>query len=245
MSRTNALIGLCSLTLVAMAGCDRLVSQDQPLSEEVVDLLHDRAAELMCDQHDFDGAVALYDQIIALDSEDAWAHLGRGLALTELRRPDEALRSFDRAIQLDEELADAYAARGWAWEFKEQWGKALEDYRTAIRLDAENIDALSGLAWVLATCPRDELRNGSEAIAAAQAALRLADDNPITLDTLATGYAEIGDFSRAISCDKEALRLVRESADPADDEFAHRVEARIREYEQGRPHRDTGPDAWQ
>jgi hypothetical protein len=105
---------------------------------------------------------------------------------------------------------------------------------------------MSSLAWVLATCPRDELRNGKRAVELASKALRLTgDEEVIALDTLATGYAEVGDFPRAIACAEQALARLKGNEEAYGDDYAPRIRTRIKRYEQGLPHRDQGEDGAQ
>jgi len=72
--------------------------------------------------------------------------------------------------------------------------------------------ALDELAWVFATHPSDELRDGHEAVRLAEHACALTKrTNPILLTTLATAYAETGNFSAAINTIQESLSKARSS----------------------------------
>lgn len=67
---------------------------------------------------------------------------------------------------------------------------------------------LNDLAYVLATNPDAALRDGAEAVAAAQHAVALGGgENPEHLDTLAAAYAESGDFARAVETATRAVSL--------------------------------------
>jgi tetratricopeptide (TPR) repeat protein len=72
--------------------------------------------------------------------------------------------------------------------------------------------ALDELAWVFATHPTEELRDGHEAVRLAEHACALTKrTNPIVLATLATAYAETGNFSEAIDTIQESISKARSS----------------------------------
>lgn len=74
--------------------------------------------------------------------------------------------------------------------------------------------ALDELAWVLATHPNDELRDGHEAVRLAEHACTLTKrTNPLLLATLASAYAETGNFSEAINTIQESISKARSSSD--------------------------------
>ena len=113
---------------------------------------------------------------------------------------------------------------------------------------------LNGLAWFLATCEMAELRDGKQAIALAQKAVALRNDEWLEhrrwsftpdarppaageyLDTLAAAYAETGDFNRAIAAEKQALAL------PMDQALKPGAEARLKLYQAKRPYREGFPE---
>jgi hypothetical protein len=70
------------------------------------------------------------------------------------------------------------------------------------------------LAWLLATAPKDNLRNGKRAVELAQRACELTKfKNARFLDTLAAAYAEAGDFARAVQWAQTALELASSDAE--------------------------------
>ena len=74
--------------------------------------------------------------------------------------------------------------------------------------------ALDELAWVFATHPNDELRDGHEAVRMAEHACTLTKrSNPLLLATLASAYAETGNFSEAINTIQESISKARSSSD--------------------------------
>jgi len=89
--------------------------------------------------------------------------------------------------------------------------EALEQYRTVLRYDPAFLAALKDMAWLLATCPRAEIRNGSEAVAVAERACRITHYNdPQCLNVLDVAFAEAGRFTDAISIADQEHQLYLE-----------------------------------
>jgi len=69
---------------------------------------------------------------------------------------------------------------------------------------------LNNLAWVLATSTDDEVRDGERAIELATTAAELTDfKKAFILSTLASGYAEVGEFDKAKEWSRKALEANR------------------------------------
>jgi peroxiredoxin len=90
--------------------------------------------------------------------------------------------------------------------------RALIAYEEAIgRSAGKDSAALRGAAWVLAADPNSSLRDGHRAVAYAESAKKqTGGKDAAVLDALAAAYAEIGDFSAAISNVEAALTLLRD-----------------------------------
>ena len=109
---------------------------------------------------------------------------------------------------------------------------AIADYRKAIVIDPKYAEAYNSLAWLLATSPRDDLRNGKQAVEYALKGAELtAWKNPGSLETLAAAYAEARNFRQAIKWQTRALTF----PEAKDDEPANQ---RLKLYQQRRPFRD-------
>ena len=105
---------------------------------------------------------------------------------------------------------------------------AIEDYELALELgeQIEELQAsladpgfeyspddgvLNNLAWVLATSTGDDLRDGKRAIELATLACEVTDyEAPHILSTLASAYAETGDFDEAIKWIEKGLEVNEE-----------------------------------
>ena len=79
-------------------------------------------------------AVVCFEEVLALDSRNATAHVKRGTALEQLGRLDEALACYDQAIALDVSMTDAYVGKGGVYNRLERYREALECYEKAARL---------------------------------------------------------------------------------------------------------------
>ena len=82
---------------------------------------------------------------------------------------------------------------------------------------------LNNLAWVLATSTFDDLRDGKRAVKLAEKAAELTDyKEAYILSTLASAYAEVGDFDQAKEWSEKALQRNREEIEEvkADEELS-------------------------
>ena len=97
-----------------------------------------------------------------------------------------------------------------------------------------NADALRRLAWILATSRHPEVRDGRKAVVFAQQASQLVGGkNPVILSILAAACAETGDFTNAISFQRQAMALVPNI------DLRTEYDAELRLYEAHQPWRDS------
>jgi tetratricopeptide (TPR) repeat protein len=112
-----------------------------------------RAAALQA-RGDMDGAIADYDEAIALDSSRAPAYIARGTAWDGKKDYDKAIADYDEAIRLDptypavdDKLARAHEGRGRVWVEKNDYDQAIADFGEAIRLDPSAVAAYGNRGW--------------------------------------------------------------------------------------------------
>ncbi len=120
----------------------------------------------------------------------------------------DALQLYAEILQADPKDWMAYRGRGDLYLTSGQHREAVEDLEKALAINGEDSGVLNNLAWVLATSPDESLRNGKRAIELATKACEVTEyKQPHILSTLAAGYAETGDFAKAVEWSKKAVEL--------------------------------------
>jgi tetratricopeptide (TPR) repeat protein len=183
---------------------------------------------------EYDKAIKDFTDAIRLDPKNAAAYRYRGHAHFKKKEYDRAIKDFTDAIRLGPKFITAYFGRGLAYYFKKEYDKAIRDYTQAIRLDPKDAPAYTNLAWLLATCPKEEVRNGKKAVEYAKKACELTGwKEPNKLSVLAAAHAEAGQFKEAVKWEKKALEIGWD--DKVQQEGARK---RLKLYEAGKPYRD-------
>ena len=152
-----------------------------------------------------------------------------------MERPRKAIQVLTQVLGDDEGNWRAMRARGDALLSVGKHGDAIEDYNKALELAPDDDGVLNNLAWVLATSPKDELRDGKRSLELATKACEVTDyEKAHILSTLAAAYAETGDFETAIKWSTKAVELgeedLKEQIDQLKDELQH--------YKDGKPFRE-------
>jgi serine/threonine protein kinase/TPR repeat protein len=193
-------------------------------------------------QQDKSVAVAWYKKAAEQGNEWAQDKLGRMYQDGEgvAKDPAEASRWYRQAaeqgiLSAQRSLAGMYLrGEGGVKDVTEaaRWyGKAKEQVEKAARGGDEQ--ALNDYAWLLATCDIAEIRDGTNAVQYAEAAVAKSKrNNPLILDTLAAAYAEAGEFTKAVRVQKEAMALVHKESVKND------LATRLKLYESNTPYRD-------
>jgi WD40 repeat protein/serine/threonine protein kinase len=172
----------------------------------------------------------------------AWSPDGRRLASGSF---DGTMKVWDASIGYDLEndpnfvvhrvenvrrrSARAYMERGIARARENKFNQAINIYESAIEADPSYVLAYNHLAWLLATCPRAEVRDGVRAIKNATKACELTNwKNYSHISILAAAYAEAGDFEQAVKRQQEVIELLTE-----EERSRHQLifEARLKLYQ--------------
>ena len=113
--------------------------------------------------------------------------------------------------------------------------EAVADYGASLTARPDDSGILNNLAWVLATSPRDRLRDAPRAIRLANRACEITDFKaPHILSTLAAAHAEAGDFERAIQWSIKSVALAREELESSENgsDDVERLEEQLQQLEQ-------------
>jgi tetratricopeptide (TPR) repeat protein len=186
-------------------------------------------------KHDYDKALADFDEAIRLDPKNAIRYRARGLAYDSKKDYDKALADFNEAIRLDPNVSDVYVHRGSLHYSRKEFDKAAADWRRSIQLEQQKDSwCYDSLAWLLATCPKAEVRDGKEAIEYARKACEMTRWHaPGIIETLAAAYAEAGDFKQAVRWQTKAVDMKA-----PDQDQKKKMEARRALYKEGKPYRE-------
>lgn len=189
-------------------------------------------------KRDFHHAVQLkpYDDLIQQNPNESTHYFDRGLLYTGAGLYPQAIEDYTRAFELGNQSAELLTHRGYTYLKMKVFEKAQADFEHAIQSDAEARYAMNCLAWLLATCPVTKYRHGKKALNLAQRNCELAGTTDwYDLGTLATAYAEDGQFDEAIKWIKEAITKAPELE-------LHRCKARLTCFEQRKPYTDYGDE---
>jgi tetratricopeptide (TPR) repeat protein len=182
---------------------------------------------------DFEKAIADFDEAVRINPKSAQHRFYRGWCRLKKGDVGQAVDDFEKALRLDPKNVYALSGRGQAREQLGEYDRAVADFSEALCLSPESGEALNALAWLRATCPRDELRDGKQAVELATKACESTGwKNWSMLDTLAAACAEAGNFEAAVKWQGKALESVDDKEKPG-------FQARLAIYEAGMPYRES------
>jgi serine/threonine protein kinase/tetratricopeptide (TPR) repeat protein len=92
-------------------------------------------------------------------------------------------------------------------EAKEAFRKAIDESRAVLEKKPDDASTLNNLAWLLATCPDERFRNGSEAVALSKRATELAPRNGCLWNTRGIAHYRVGDWNAAIAALEKSRKV--------------------------------------
>jgi tetratricopeptide (TPR) repeat protein len=153
----------------------------------------------------------------------------RGDSFLSTGEHEEAIEDYEEALDLGDQIEEMMAS--------------LSDSEFDYKPDD---GVLNNLAWVLSTSTYDDLRDGKRAIELATLACEVTEYKmPHILSTLASGYAEAGDFDKAIEWIEKGIEVneARELDEIVTEEEKKRqkesLEKELESYRQKKPWREN------
>ncbi len=159
-------------------------------------------ADRLRKQGDYEKALDLYDQAIALKPKLAEAYWGRCYSLNKLQKPDKAIVACNDAIDLKRNYPEALWSKGNALDQQKQTREALELYEKATRIKPDFAEA-----WVDRAVALQSLGRSWEALDALDKAIDLNRDSAKAWFTKGEALANLGRLQEAIEALDKALLL--------------------------------------
>lgn len=213
----------------AMAHCREALAIDPDEPDA-----HAETARLLVQKGMLDEAVSRLEKAIELDRENPRRHSELASILFLGGRLEPACETFRKSLELDPSQPDARAVFAKALAARGDFAPAVAQLEKVMAAEPNNPSRANDLAWLLAVCPRDDVRDGAKAVRLAERACAVTGHrNPVFLSTLAAGYAETGRFPEAVATATRALGLVN----PQDKHLAQTVRQHLDLYRAGKPYR--------
>jgi tetratricopeptide (TPR) repeat protein len=199
-------------------------------------------------QERIEEALPHFETALALVPGDPDAHGYIGQILCRLGRIEEGAKHltaaevvFTERVSKGEsgrtvrDAAYTHFALGMAQAMQKKHSEAVASYRKAIEIDPSQPTPYNELAWILATSRDPSVRNGAEAVKAAERACELTEWKRVAfIGTLDTAYAEAGRFEDAIVTAQRVMQIGEEQHRGY---LAELAKERVKLYQQGKPYR--------
>ncbi|HUN86725.1 MAG TPA: tetratricopeptide repeat protein [Terracidiphilus sp.] len=195
----NRAVNIPEFVNVAPGGIENI---DMPASDlyRVVD----EAMELQ-GKGDNAGALAKWQDALAMDPNDARANNGIGIVLGVMGRPEEAIPYFQKAGKIQSDFFEAFYNLGIVLAKLNRFDEAIEAWQNTVRIRPEFAQGHENLGYVLYLRGRFD-----ESIAELRLALKEEPNRPLALNLAASLLATCPDAS--IRNGDEALTLARRAA---------------------------------
>ncbi len=176
---------------------------------------------------------ALQHLTAALKTEPGYVEARMLLAhvLRRSGRLDASLPEYARIAAQDPRLPEARFGYAASLIRLRRYADARDYLTEAMRLYPNELAFANALARVLAAAPDEKVRDGRRALATIQPAIALVRASDI-LETMAMAQAELGQFTEAVTWQKEAIAAAERSGQRT---VAERITDNLRLYESRKP----------
>jgi protein O-mannosyl-transferase len=155
-----------------------------------------------------DESIVEYQKALNLNPNEVEAHSNLGNVLSQKGRYSEAIQEYQKALVLEPEYAEIHYNLGLLLSRQGQLAGAIKEYQATIQEKPTMPEPYNNLAYILSTSPKNELRNGAQALDLAKRANMLTGGRkPEFLRTLAAAYAEVNRFDAATEIATQAVQL--------------------------------------
>jgi Flp pilus assembly protein TadD len=162
----------------------------------------------LADKGRLDEAIKNYRKAIQINPNSFEALENLGIALADKGRFDEAIQNYHKAIQINPRRTESYINLGVALDRTGRTKEAIAQYRELLNSNPQMAKAMNNLAWILATSPKAEFRDGTQAVQLAERVCELTHYGELSfIGTLAAAYAEAGRFPEAVTTAEKAGQL--------------------------------------
>lgn len=188
---------------------------------------------LAAEKKRFGEAIADLQTLLRADPTNVEYRLQMASYYTADSRPRRAIELLTNILADDEKNVQALRSRGDAYLSVSKHAEAIKDYELAMKEEPDDTGILNNFAWVLATCPDEKVRNGKRAIEIATKACEMTKySKPHILSTLASAYAEAGDFDSARKWSSKACEL-------APEDIKEQLQKELDSYKDKKPWRES------
>jgi len=202
--------------------------------------IHNALGKNLAGQKHSDQAIPHFRKAVELAPDQARYQLDLGVALGQKGDFEACIVSFLEARKSWPEDHDVAFNLAGAYKRTGQYAEAVAVLKEDIEHHPERPDSLYLAALILATCPEDSVRSGDEALAFAQKACELTQNqNAIALQALAAAYAEKGLFKEA---EEKAIQAAQLAMAKGQKHLANIIRGIwVRYYKNGKPYRERRP----
>jgi tetratricopeptide (TPR) repeat protein len=196
------LYGLLALSLFGN-NIANYYTESKGISASTIDT--NKQAMALAKAHDFSGAIKVFDQSIAIDSQDSLAYLMRGISKLGQNDPDGAIADFGLALtNKHNDLHDrsAYFFRGQVYYHEQKRPEAIADFTKALAVKDDPIltDSFSVAdIYFLRGVNHQDLGEGATAIADFNSVIEVNPQYPNVKILLANTELMIGNVQDACS----------------------------------------------